>query len=259
MLNETENTLETTQTQSMPEATPVEQPTAQEQSVPKKETQKELNLRILRERAEAERQARLVAEQKLQELEKQLQYQQPKPSSHQDVPQESDNDDVDFSFEDDSYIEGKHLKKYVSSLKKEIKQTKKQLEEYNKQTALTLAEQRLKSQYNDFEVVVTQDNLKNLAALYPDDYASMMSNPDIVARGKTAYNMINRYGISDTQYDKEAKRLEENKLKPRSVATAAPQSGETPLSRVGDYDRRVLSEERKENLRRMVAELKKRG
>jgi hypothetical protein len=53
------------------------------------------------------------------------------------------------------------------------------------------------------------------------------------------------------------KRIEQNKNKPRSIANVAPQTGDTPLTKVGDYDRRILTEERKAEIRRQVEEAKR--
>ena len=37
----------------------------------------------------------------------------------------------------------------------------------------------------------------------------------------------------------------------------APQTADTPLAKVGDYDRRILTEERKAEIRRQVEEAKR--
>ena len=71
--------------------------------------------------------------------------------------------------------------------------------------------------------------------------------------------MIKNGNISkkDSQYSNQDKRLEENKAKPRAIGNASPQAGDTPLSKVGDYDRRILTEERKDQLRKQVEEAKR--
>lgn len=213
------------------------------------ESQKEANMRILRERAES-------AERRSVELERmvQMNMSQQQQTTKMHVV---DNDDDDFDVSDDTYIEGKHLKKYVKSLKQELKNTKRQFEEYNQQNALTQAEMRLKNQFNDFDIIVTQDNLRKLEAQKPALYRTILSNPDVYDKGYAAYEFIKNGGILDNQYHELEKRVEENRSKPRSAANAAPQSGDTPLARVGDYDRRVLSEDRKDQLRRQVEEAKR--
>lgn len=223
----------------------VEKPIEEKKPEVQQETQKEQNLRILRERAEN-------AERRAAEMEQYLRSsQQPQ---QQQVPEE-DNDELDIK--DDDFIEGKHLKKYVKSLKKELKEAKKQFVDYNQQTALATAEVRLKSQFNDFDNVVTKDNLEKLAATKPALYRTIMANQDIYDRGYVAYEMIKSANIGAEDYSKQEKRIEENRNKPRSASTAAPQTSDNPLTRVGDYDRRVLTEERKEQLRRQVEEAKR--
>lgn len=236
------------------EATEHLYPAEQEQVVektpetPTQESQKETSMRILRERAEA-------AEKRSLELERMMQMNMSQQQNNK--IQIADNDDDDFDINDDTYIEGKHLKKYVKNLKQELKNTRKQFEEYNQQNAITQAEMRLKTQFNDFDVVVSKDNLEKLQQQKPALYRTILANTDIYDKGYAAYELIKHSGIIADQYQELDKKVEENKSKPRSAANASPQSGDTPLTRVGDYDRRVLSEERKEQLRRQVEEAKR--
>ena len=239
------NTQQYEQTQPQEQET---QPVQQQNST--QESQKEANMRILRERAEA-------AERRALELERMVQMNM--SQNNQQAPQKLQltEEEDDFDLSDDTYIEGKHLKKYVKSLKQELKNTKKQFEEFHQQNSLAQAEVKLKSQFSDFDSVVSAENLEKLKLQKPSLFRSIMSNPDIYDRGYTAYELIKNSGMVNESYQQVDKRLEENKAKPRSAANASPQTGETPLARVGDYDRRILSEERKEQLRRQVEEAKR--
>jgi hypothetical protein len=211
------------------------------------DSQKEVNMRILRERAEA-------AERRALELERMVQMNM---SQQQSNKIQIDDSDDDFDVSDDTYIEGKHLKKYVKNLKQELRNTKKQFEEYNQQNAVSNAEMRLKSQFNDFDSVVTKENLDKLASQKPSLYRSILANPDLYDKGYTAYEFIKNSDILSGQYQEIDRKVEENRSKPRSAANVAPQSSDTPLARVGDYDRRILTEERKDQLRRQVEEAKR--
>jgi hypothetical protein len=113
---------------------------------------------------------------------------------------------------------------------------------------------RLKNQFNDFDSVVSRENLEKLSIKKPELYRSIISNPDLYDKGHAAYEMIKNSGILNNQYEDIDRRVEENKLKPRSASNAAPQSGDTPLARAGDYDRRILTEERKAFLRKQSEE-----
>jgi hypothetical protein len=223
-----------------------EQPAEKPQQTSSQDSQKEVNMRILRERAEA-------AERKSQELERMIQMNM---SQQQSTKMQIEDED-DFDVSDDTYIEGKHLKKYVKELKRELKNTKKQFEDYNQQAAMTNAEIRLKNQFNDFETVVNKENLEKLAAQKPALYRTILANQDIYDKGYTAYELIKHSGIINDVYQELDRKVEENRSKPRSAANVSPQTGDTPLTRVGDYDRRVLTEDRKDQLRRQVEEAKR--
>jgi|SRR6185437_1875082 len=231
-------------------------PEASEQNVPNEQSnvqvaqdsQKEVNMRILRERAEA-------AERRAQDLERMVQMNM--SQNQQSNKMQIQDEDDDFDLSDDTYIEGKHLKKYVKNLKQELRNTKKQFEEYNQQNALTQAEIRLKNQFNDFDSVVNAENIDKLKQQKPALFRTIMANADVYDKGYTAYELIKNSGIISDQYQEVDRKLEDNRSKPRSAANASPQSGDTPLTRVGDYDRRILSEDRKDQLRRQVEEAKR--
>jgi len=202
------------------------------------------NNRKLRERAEE-------AERRLQELERNMS--ELRSTNSREVEQEED-DDLDVK--DDDFIEGKHLKKYIKTLKKELKETRKQVSDTQQQAMLTTAEVKLKSQFSDFDNVVNKDNIKNLAENNPVLYRTIMANPDIYDRGYAAYEILKNMKEKDT-YNAIDKRIEENKSKPKTSSSMNSQTADTPLSRVDDFDRRILTPERRKEIMRQVAENKK--
>lgn len=214
------------------------------QNVSSRETEREYNLRILADRAKR-------AEERAAELERYVHEQQ----KRNQPAHESTESDIDL--DDDSYIEGKHFKKYVRSLKEEIKQAKDQLKEFTQQTSTSSAEFRLKAKYNDFDNVVTKENIEKLASMKPAHYRSIMANPDLYDKGEAAYDLIKNF-ITD-EYAEQDKRIADNKAKPRSGASAPSSQSDTPLSRIGDYDRRVLSSSDRDRIMRMVKEAKRNG
>lgn len=218
---------------------PETQPQPQQQT---QESTKDNNMRLLRERAER-------AEQRALEYERYLQEQQQK--------QQQTHSEDDFDLNDESYAEGKHLKKIYNRLKKENSEIKNELKNLQEKNNYNSAESRLKYEKPDIEKIVTPDNLKELANSRPDIYRSIMYNPDLYERGNLMYEMINDHVLKKNKYQDVDKKIEENKAKPRSAGTIPHQTGtESPLTRVGDYDRRTLSEERREQLRRQVAAAK---
>lgn len=228
--------------QSTTEAVEEEQKPEQEKSESQQETVRQYNIREMRRRLEE-------SERRSKDLEEQIK-QQRAPALQQASHTQQDEE---IAIGDDELIEGKHLKKYVSNITRKFE---RKLEEMNSNSAATSADQRLKAQYQDFDHVVSQDNLKSLAAIYPEEYNSIMANPDIYGKAKTAYTMIKNLGIAENQYEDADRRLSQNRSRPRAAASVSPQAADTPLARIGDYDRRILTEADKERNRQQVARAK---
>lgn len=216
----------------------------------KKDSNSDQNWRLMRDRAEA-------AERRSQELERMVQQNLNQNQSSQKIHLIEDEDD-DSDISDDSYVEGRQYKKQLKAVKKELKETRRQFQEIAIRTATDQAEFKLKTQFSDFDSVVTKDNLEKLEMAKPSLYRSILATQDIYDRGYTAYEMIKASGmVQESPYEDQDRRLEENRAKPRAAANISPQSSETPLTRVGDYDRRILTEERKRQLLKQVEEAKR--
>lgn len=236
----------------------VDQPIQERQTLqqPKQETQKEFNIRILRQKAEEaeERAARL--ENMLKQQQQYQQYQQPNQYQQQQYQQQVQPQEERINIEDDALIEGKQLKKYIQQLENKFT---KNLQQVNRHAIESAAEARLKSQFSDFENVVSVENIKNFAAIYPEEYRSMQSNPDIYAQGKTAYTMIKNLGILDVNtpqpqrnYQDTDRRIANNLSRPRTASQVGSQPDSSTLGSLGSYSnggRRVLSEADKQRVR----------
>jgi hypothetical protein len=139
-----------------------------------------------------------------------------------------------FDIDDDEYLQAKHYK--VASKKTEEKL--KRLE----QTISMLQAEKATEKLPDFNSVVTNDNLKVFASLYPHDYKSLMSNPDFDSRSVSAYNMIIRYGIADVKTEmknNETIRAVEKKILANSArpgSSAMGHSSASPLANASKYD-----------------------
>ena len=194
------------------------------------EISKAESMRALREQRDA-------AERKAAEYER---YIQQNMSQQQTTKMQlHEEDDMDIS--DDTYVEGKHLKKYIKKLEKKIESNEKRFSEYNE----TNAEMRLKSQFNDFDNVVTHDNLRKLQQQKPALYRTILANPDLYDKGYTAYELIKNSGIAsnnNNDYEDVDRRVAQNQSKPRSASNVAPQVSESPLGEVTNIGRRILSE-----------------
>jgi hypothetical protein len=228
--------------QSQPEQTEQKQTEQPAQA----DTQKEQNWRMMRDRMES-------AERRAQELERMIQMNM---NQQQNTKIQVTEEEDDFDLSDDTYIEGKHLKKYIKSLKKDLKETKEKVDKYNQTAVTSNAEWRLKSQFSDFDQVVSTANLEKLKSEKPALFRSIMSTQDIYDQGYSAYEMIKSSGYAENSYSMQDKKIEENKNKPRSSANVSGQTAETPMAKIGDYDRRILTEDRKRQLLKQVEEAK---
>lgn len=222
---------------------PVIQETQQEEKI---ESNKEYNMRMMRERLEAAERRNLEFERIIQQNMNQNQ-----PSQKIELVDEDD----DLELDDDSFAEGKHLKKTYNKVNKKINELKK----LHQQTQVQTIEMQLRNKYTDFDNVVSTENLEKLKQDKPFLYKSIISNPDLYEKGQAAYDIIKNsvFYSEKNKYEDVDKRIEQNKNKPRSIANVAPQTGDTPLAKVGDYDRRILTEERKAEIRRQVEEAKR--
>jgi hypothetical protein len=228
----------------------VGEPQEEPKVVEKKNDTREYNMRVLRERAEK-------AERALAERER-LEAQRVQQPQHQSTPQSVPVVEEDFSVNDDDIIEGRHIKKYSQTVTREIKALREELKRQQQYQQQQQAMSKIQTAMPDFQNIVTEDSVKNLAAIYPDEYQAIGHVPDDYSRAKLAYTLIKNYGLSEVHAPEQTARIEENRSKPRT-ASAAPQSQQStsPLSSLGDYDRRTLSEDRKAQLRKMVSDAKR--
>ncbi len=157
------------------------------------------------------------------------------------------SEDDDLGVDDDALLEGKQLKKYHKQTKGNQQKTQAQLD----QLTTALATLQLRAEHPDINNIVTDENLEKLSRVKPHIYRSIMANPDFVDRGKVAHDAITTW-IKPEKHIEQDRRLEENKNKPRTSSSVGPQQSETPLTRVGDYDRRILSNADKDRIMKEV-------
>jgi|SRR5580658_2184838 hypothetical protein len=206
------------------------------------ETPQQMNFRMIKERAERAERERDEA------MKYAMQFNQPK---QQVAPAEPEDDYSDIGLDDDGLAEGKHLKKVL----KEMRQLKKEMQEYKTKATNDTVEVKLKSQYPDFDKVITHDNLQALSSMNPDLADMISQTPDMYKRAKLAYDMVKQYGIyQDTpkavNYDVEKALAQKNAAKPRPLASVSPQQGDSPLSKANAFANGSLSKDMKEQFRR---------
>ncbi len=191
-----------------------QQAQAQEEQIKQKAVQE--NFRALRDKAERMEQERNEYQRLLAEAQ----------------AKKAESSDEDFTIGDDDLAEGKHLKK----LQQEVKKLKQQSEQATQRAAVTETELRLKSQYPDFEKVVSSDNITAFRSQFPELAMSIHSNPDVYSKAVSAYMSIKNLGIhkEDTFVAEKVQTLK-NAAKPKPLASIAPQKGDTPLSHANAF------------------------
>jgi len=193
--------------------------------------------RILREKAEK-------AEQRAQELERVI-AQSYRREKKEHIPEERvHEEDLSINLEDDSLVEGKHL----SKVDKKIRKLEQKLAQYEQNANLSSAELRLKSQYPDFDQVVSEENLANLKATYPEIAHTINTSTDLYSKAVSAYTMIKKLNIGDDSYIVEQQMAKKNSVKPKSLASISPAQSDSPLSKANVFANGVLTDELKASM-----------
>lgn len=216
---------------------PVEEAPEQAQAMPAKTTSKEENLARLRqqkEKAERERDELVAHFKKLQE--------QQQPTNKQDDEPELGPDDL---------VEWKYVQKKLKGIEDKIAQQYAQQEQYS-------AEARLKSQYPDFDKVVTQENIEMLRDQFPELAATISrSSSDTYSKAASAYTMIKRLGIApDETLEQSRTTATNNAHKPRPLSSMSPQQGNSPLTKANAFAN-GLTDELKSSLWKEMKEARK--
>lgn len=173
---------------------------------------------------------------------------------HQTQQQKSASDDEDFKLNPDDLVEGKHLSKF----QKKIKNLEDQVKSYESRSSELAIESRIKSDYPDFDRIVNQENINTLREQYPELAHTINSSGDLYSKAVSAYTLIKKLGLlPDPQLKKEQDLTQQNKLKPRSLASISPQHGESPLSHANAFEN-GLTEELKAQLRKEMFDARKR-
>ncbi len=202
-------------------------------------TPKEHNLRRLREELERERSEKDFMARELEMLRR------VGGTTHSDRSIRADRTEVtvdeveipDIQIGDDDLVEGKHLKQYVQQMQKQMNATKQQYAQQAAQSYNASLEIQLKAQYPDFDQVVSQANLKDLAALHPELAATLNNSPDLRTQAVSAYTMIKNLGIDQDQgdpYMADKEKIKKNSAKPRPSNSVTPTHG-SPLAQAGAF------------------------
>lgn len=116
----------------------------------------------------------------------------------------------EIGIDDDDLVEGKVVKK----LYKEINNLKKTYE----QSKLAEVPDRLKAKFQDFDQVVTQENIDKLKETEPELYNSITSGNDLYTKSVSAYKTIKSLGfVESSSYDAQKEQVQKNHGRPISA------------------------------------------
>jgi hypothetical protein len=151
----------------------------------------------------------------------------------------------------------KHLYQQMEELKQQLARNTEETEKAKKQASIAHAEQRLQQEYPDIKEVLSEDNVHRLEIEYPHLYKTVTASNDLYSVGAAAYELIVAKGIHSPKKNNIQQLVQSNnpnKNRPRSASTIAPQSGETPIHRAGNFMGNSISseEERKALWKEMV-------
>lgn len=219
----------------------VQEPVQNQQRNTKSAQESFRDVRAAKEKAERERDVLMQ-----QMLQMQMQQQQPKPQ--QQAAEEEP--DMDFDIDADALVEGKHVKKLAAA----YKSMQKQMREYQSQTQAVTVEARIRSQYPDFEKVVSQENIAILNEQYPEVAATLRDTPDMFNKAATAYSVIKNFGIhKQTTYAPDRAKALANAQKPRPLTSVSPQQGDSALSKANAFANGMTDELKSQLLQEMHA------
>lgn len=146
------------------------------------------------------------------------------------------NSSDDLELEDEGYIETRKLKKVLARFEQKIDQKMDQKTEQNARRLLDEERQRssiyhLKTEYRDFDQVMTEDTVNRFAEKHPGMANTIMKIPDEYERKKMAYEAIKTLGLhekkSETPIQERVDRNQKNLyFTPSGVGTSSHPAGD---------------------------------
>lgn len=218
-----------------------------DQSVTEKKTEgprPQDSFKAIREAKEKAERERDILMQQMLEYQKSQQQQQPKQPESPPV-----DDDINFDIDEDGLVEGRYVKKVTNK----IKNLEKQLKNYESQAQQQSTEAKIKSQYPDFDKVVSEENVRMLNDQFPEIASSLRDTSDLYSKAVSAYNIMKRFGIhKDDPHSQDRIKALRNTQKPKPVTSISPQQGDSPLSKANAFAN-GLTEDLKAQLRREMS------
>lgn len=210
-----------------------------------KDSEQDRNWRAMRERVE-QLQREAEKERSKREEYEQLIYQQLSQQQKQPEPQEVD-EFADMSADDwMTYEQSKRLSQKLAE-KTARDAVEKALAEDRAKRAEQDLPVKLRTQFQDFDAIVTEDNVKQLKELEPEVALALSQIGDKYAQAVAAYKYIKKFVPDGSKSSEYKERVEKNAQKP---GTLSGQS--SALSKAQNFERGLTPEMRKQLYAEMV-------
>lgn len=221
---------------------PVRDETSQTQDAKKSPQSPQASFKAVREakeRAERERDAIMN-----QMIEMQIRMKASEQQSAKIAPVIQEEPEIDLNIDEDSLVDGRHLKGVSSK----IKRLEEKLKQYETNAETLSIEAKIRQQYPDFESVVSVENVQKLNTEYPDIAIMLGNTKDVYSQASAAYSVMKKFGIHKNVYSEDKAKALANSVKPRPLASVNPQQGDSPLSKANAFAN-GLTPELKEQMR----------
>jgi vacuolar-type H+-ATPase subunit I/STV1 len=217
----------------VPEEQPVEevsvapQPEQEQKEKKAEDTDSDRNFRELRRKTQRLEQEKEQYRARLEQYEAQKQHAKP-------VQEEEE-----IGIGDEDIVEGKTLKQFI----KKQKALEAELKTFKAKSSEDIIESRIRARFPDYYSVVNSSSLETLAEEDPELAYTIQSSQDFYNKAVLAYKEIKRRGIMSAEtYDSDKKRAQENAAKPRPTVSAAPQRGDSPMSKANAFAQGLTTE-----------------
>lgn len=215
----------------------IEEAEAAPQSGPNKAMR---DMRLKAERADQLQRERDEAIRYAQEVEQQIM----RAMQQQSIPQDEESDYDYNHLNDDDLLSAKDLKQVMASEQKKRSKLEANMRQSQQQSYQAAVYAQLKASYNDYDQVMTTENVAQLQQVRPGLARSLATNPDFAEMARETYHVIKDLGIYRTvePVAPAKKQIQTNNAKPRSSNSVSPQSGETPLNKANMFSNGLTPE-----------------
>lgn len=234
--NQVQDELVQDQTQETQEETHNE---AEEPTEVQRASDKEENFRHLREKYDKERKEK-------EDLLKIFMHQQ---QQYQQASQKKTVEEPEEEYDPDDNVTNARMKKEMQKLRKELQQMKQEQDNVS-------VDVKIKSQYPDFDRVVSPQNIDILRETEPELAAALHRSGDSYNVAVSAYKLIKKLGIFNEGVSSPEKDLVQNNAKKAKSAASINPSHGSPLSRANAYSGEFTDEMKDMAYREMMQIIK---